>query len=351
MSTGPAPMKPPDRGPTLVPTGKARQYAPTRPLRLEDVAGRVGLLVAWAIVIAIFGVLTPATFLTGETFAIIFGSQAVLVILALAELIPLTAGDYDLSVGSVVSLAAMSVAILNALNHWPIWNAVLAALVLAVIVGMVNGFITVVFGIDSFIVTLGVGTVVSGIVLWISNSATVSGVSFDLVNAVVATRVFGIPIEFYYALIVCTVIWYVFRYTVVGKRLLFVGRGRRVARLSGISVGRMRFGAFVAAGLLSGLAGVLYVGTSSAADPNSGAALLLPAFAAGFLGATSIVPGRFNPWGTMVAVYFLATGITGLSLLGISTFVQNLFYGTALIVAVVLSQIARRRREVETDES
>lgn len=351
MSNSPAPMRQPDHRPTLTPVEDVNQRKPSRPMRLEEIAGRTGLLVAWAIVVAIFGVLTPGTFLTGSNFAIIFGSQAVLVILSLAELIPLTAGDYDLSVGSVVSLAAMSVAILNALNHWPVWYAVVAALVLGIIVGVANGFITVVFGIDSFIVTLGVGTVVSGIVLWISNSATVSGVSFDLVNAVVGTRFLGIPVEFYYALFACTVIWYVFGYTVVGKRLLFVGRGRRVARLSGLPVGRLRFGAFVVASFLSAIAGVLYVGTSSAADPNSGSALLLPAFAAAFLGATSIVPGRFNPWGTMVSVYFLATGITGLSLLGISTFVQNLFYGTALIIAVILSRIARRRLEVEGEES
>jgi len=91
---------------------------------------------------------------------------------------------------------------------------------------------------------------------------------------------------------------------------------------------------------------VLYVGTIGGADPTSGLQFLLPSFAAAFLGATAIVPGRFNPWGSLVAVYFLVTGITGLTLLGVQSFVQNLFYGGALVVAVVLSQIARRRAQV-----
>jgi ribose transport system permease protein len=129
----------------------------------------------------------------------------------------------------------------------------------------------------------------------------------------------------------------------VGRRLLFVGRGRSVARLSGIHVARLRWGALVVSGLISAFAGVLYAGTLGSADPTSGLSFLLPAFAAAFLGATTIMPGRFNPLGSIAAVYFLVTGITGLQLLGVQTFVQQLFYGGALVLAVALSQLARRR--------
>ena len=113
-------------------------------------------------------------------------------------------------------------------------------------------------------------------------------------------------------------LWYFLEYTALGRRLLFVGRSRSVARLSGIRVGRMRWGALVASATIAAAAGVLYAGITGAADPVSGASFLLPAFAAAFLGATSIVPGRFNPWGSFIAVYFLVTGITGLTLFGIS---------------------------------
>jgi ribose transport system permease protein len=99
----------------------------------------------------------------------------------------------------------------------------------------------------------------------------------------------------------------------------------------------------MASGVIGASAGALYVGTLGGADPSSGLTFLLPGFAAAFLGATAIIPGRFNPGGSLVAVYFLVSGITGLIILGVESFVQDLFYGGALVVAVVLSQIARRR--------
>ncbi len=105
----------------------------------------------------------------------------------------------------------------------------------------------------------------------------------------------------------------------------------------------MRWGALIASGFVAALAGILYAGTTGAADPISGGAFLLPAFAAAFLGSTTIAPGRFNSWGSFVATYFLVTGITGLTLLGAQTYVQHLFYGGALVLAVTLSQLARRR--------
>jgi ribose transport system permease protein len=312
---------------------------------LVDRLERYGLIIAWVVVIAIFGALRPDTFLTWPNFATILGSQAVLVVATLGLIIPLTAGDYDLSLASVLTLSSMLIAVLNVNHGVPIGLAILAALGVGILAGIVNGFFVTFFRIHSLIVTLGVGTFLHGITLWISDSMTISGISFDLVNAVIVWRILGVPLEFYYALALCIIIWYIFSYTALGRRLLFVGRSREVARLSGIRVDRVRWGSLIASGFLGALAGVLYAGTTGAADPSSGMTYLLPAFAASFLGATSINPGRFNPWGAAIAVYFLVTGITGLSILGISTFVQDLFYGGALVIAVTLSQIVRGREE------
>jgi ribose transport system permease protein len=141
--------------------------------------------------------------------------------------------------------------------------------------------------------------------------------------------------------------WYVFELTPLGRRMLFVGRGRNVARLSGVNVERVRLGGFVVSGVIAAFGGVIYSGTTGAADPTSGTQLLLPAFAAAFLGATTIYPGRFNPLGALAAVYFLVTGITGFQLLGAQSYVQQLFYGGALVLAVALSQLARKRQALE----
>ena len=302
-------------------------------------AQRLTLPFAWALVIALFGALEPDTFLTTANFQTIFGSQAVLVVLTLGLLLPLTAGDYDLSVASVLTLSAMIVALLNAQEGWPIGWAILVALAAGVASGAVNGVLVVLLDADSLIVTLGSGAFLSGVVFWISDSNTIGGVSEALTDPVIVWDLLGIPLSFYYGLALCIAVWYVLEYRPLGRRLLFVGRGRSVARLSGVRVARMRFGALVASAALAGLAGVLYVGTIGGADPSSGASFLLPAFAAAFLGATSIVPGRFNPWGAFVAVYFLVTGVTGLQLLGADSYVQQLFYGGALILAVALSRV------------
>ncbi len=327
-------------------SAEIEQAAPARKRSrslLADFVERYALLAAWGATCVVFGLLRPDTFLTTSNFTTIFGSQAILVVLTLALLLPLTAGDYDLSIAATMTLACMTLAILNVNHGWSIGWSVVAALGVGLGVGLVNGALVVLFDIDSLIATLGSSTFIAGVVLWISDSQTISGVSDRLIELVVINRFLGVPLEFYYGLALGLVIFYVFEFMPVGRRLLFVGRGRNVARLSGIRVARLRWGALCASGVVSAFAGVLYAGTLGSADPTSGLSFLLPAFAAAFLGATTIMPGRFNPIGSIAAVYFLVTGITGLQLLGVQTFVQQLFYGGALVLAVALSQLARRR--------
>ncbi|HEX5407054.1 MAG TPA: ABC transporter permease [Pseudonocardiaceae bacterium] len=306
--------------------------------------GRFGVVIVWAVVVVIFAVARPDTFPTASNFATLFASQAPLGILAIALTVPLTAGDYDLSAASTMNFASMVIAVLQIQHHVPIGTACVLGIAAGIVIGVINGALCVPFGIDPFIVTLGMGTVLDGLTLWISNSSPISGLSTGLVNLVVVDRFLGLSLEFWFLLIVAFGVFYVFTFTPIGRRLLIVGRGREVARLSGLKVNRIRILSFVTCGGLSGLAGVVYVGTSGTADPSAGTSYLLPAFAAAFLGATALQPGRFNAWGTLVAVYFLTTGINGLSQLNVGTFVQQLFYGGALIIAVLLSRLAGRPR-------
>jgi ribose transport system permease protein len=301
------------------------------------------LPVAWLAVFVVFAVLLPDTFLSTASVSNILGSQAVPLVLTLSLVLPLVCGDYDMSVASVATLAAMVIAMLNVQQGWPITAAIAAGIAVALLCGLVNGAVIVFFGVDSLIVTLGTGTVIQGIVLWLSDSTTISGISSSLVDLVIGYKLFSVPAAFYYGLALCCVLWYLLQHTALGMRMLFVGRGRDVARLSGIKVGRVRMGALMGSAGLAGVAGTLYAGTTGSADPSSGTSFLLPAFAAVFLGATTVIPGRFNAWGAFIAVYFLATGITGLQLLGAESFVQQLFYGGALVIAVSLAQLARRR--------
>lgn len=310
-----------------------------------DLAERYALIAGLLLMVVVFSILKPETFFTWSNVSTILGSQAVLVVVTLGLIIPLTANDFDVSIAYVLTLSAMLIAVLNAQMGWPIWLAVAAALLMGFVVGLVNAFFITYFRIHSLIVTLGTGTFLHGLTLWVSDSMTISGIADGLMNVVIVWRLFGIPLEFYYALLLCVAVWYVFEYTALGRRMLFVGRGREVARLSGIDTDKVRRGALVASSVMGALGGVLYAGTQGAADPVSGASYLLPAFAAAFLGSTSIRPGRFNPWGSALAVYFLVVGITGLVFLGVSSFVQDMFYGGALVLAVTLSQLVRGREE------
>ncbi len=308
-------------------------------------AERFGLVIVWILVIALFGAMRPDSFLTWSNFSSIFGSEAVLVIVTLGLIIPLTAGDFDLSIAQTLTFVSMLTAIMSAKMGLPLWLIIPVALSAGAVVGIINGVITLYFRVHSLIVTLGVGTFLHGVTLWISDSQTIGGVDPALMQYVIISRIFNIPISFYYAIGLAALTWYVLAYTAFGQQLLFTGRGREVGRLTGVAVGRVRMISFVASGIMGALAGLLYTGTTGSANPSSGTTLLLPAFAAAFLGATCIKPGRFNAWGSVVAVYFLVTGINGLSVLGFRTFVQDLFYGGALIIAVMVSQLVSGRKE------
>lgn len=317
----------------------------SKPVNYTRQFERFALLLVWAILIIGFSIAMPNSFFNWGNFSIMFASYAPAALLALAIIVPLTAGDYDLSVGATLTLTASTIGVLNVWHQMPILLVLVIVLGIGVFIGLFHALFIIYFRVPSLVVTLGSTSLMSGIVQWITNSSTIGGIDNSLIMAAVGYRLFGIPYAFYYALVAALVMWYIFDYMPLGRRLLFVGRGREVARLNGIAVDRVRVGALVMSAVLASAAGILYAGVLGSADPYSGLNYLLPAFAAAFLGATTIQPGRFNPWGTIVAVYFLATGITGLSMLGIPLWVTNVFNGAALILAVTISQITRGREQ------
>ncbi len=326
---------------------KATAVTPTRmsPWRQIDLPGilwRYGILFVWLFIAIIFSILRPDTFFTFGNLQTIAGSQAVLVFVALALVPTLTAGEFDASVSSVTGIALVLIGWLNVLHSWPIGWAIAAALGAGLLVGAVNAFFVVVAQVQSIVVTLGMGTLLIGAAVGI-NALSTGGISQGLVNAA-HVNVLGLPLAFYYGLILTAILWYVFSFTPLGRYIYFVGAGRSVARLSGIPVDGIRAGSFIAGSFLSALAGVLLAGWISASDPNVGPTFLLPAFAAAFLGSSVLEPGRFNPWGTFIAVYFLVTGVVGLELLGLAGWIEQVFYGASLVLAVAISRFATRRR-------
>jgi len=169
---------------------------------------RFGLVIAWGLLIAIFGYFNPTSFLTWLNFSSMFGSQAVLVVLTLGLIIPLTAGDFDLSIASTLTLSGTVIAITNVNDGWPVGLSILLVLAIGAFIGAINAFFILYFRIHSLIVTLGIGTFLNGVILWVGDSQTISGVSINLINWVISYRLFGIPLAFYYALALAAVIWF-----------------------------------------------------------------------------------------------------------------------------------------------
>lgn len=302
------------------------------------------LPLAFVLLVVGFGAAEPSRFLTGANFSNIAGAQAVLFVLTMALLLPLTNGDIDLSVGAISNLVSMVVVVLNVEHGVGIWWCCLIGLATGLVSGLANALFVIRFNTNSFIITLGTGTVFSGIVEWLSNEQTVTGVAPRLEQYVFLDQWFGIPVEFYVGVVIMLVMWYVLTFTPFGQRSLFVGQSREVARLSGFRVDLSRMWGFSIAGLVAAISGILFVGTTGSASPGTGDLLLLPAYAAAFLGLTAIQPGRFNAIGAGIAVYFLASGVSGFQLFGAQDWVQQVFYGAILVIAVVISRLLSKRR-------
>jgi ribose transport system permease protein len=303
---------------------------------------RYALVLAWAAVVLVFSILKPGTYPTTSNVTALFSTQATLLILAVATLIPLVSGDLDLSLASTMGLSLVLTGYLNVQLGWPIWGAIVAALAAGIGVGLLNSVLIVWLGVDSIVATLGMGTALAGVAAGIS-SLPIAGISPGYVEQV-RSSLFGLQTAFYVALVVCIVCWFVIGHTSVGRKLFFVGTGREVARLSGINVNKLRRASLLCGALLAALAGVLLAGLFGSADPSSGPAQLLPSLAAVFLGATAVTPGRFNVWGTFIAVYFLVFGIAGLEQTGLSGWISQAFYGGSLVFAVALSKLVGNRR-------
>ena len=309
---------------------------------MQRAAYRYTLLLVLLALIVVFSVLLPTTFPTFANLRTVTGTQAVLMIVALGLTFPLNAGEFDLSFGGVLGLASTLVAVLTVNMDWHVGPAILVTVAVCLMVGAINAVIVIRLGVNSLITTLGVGTILGGVTLAIANNQVIAGGSGFLADAA-TDLLFGLPYPVYFALLLAVLVWYVYQFTPFGRYVFFTGEGREVARLSGVPVDRIRFATFLIVAFAATLAGLISFGRLGSADPNIGGLYLLPAFATVFLGATAIDPGRYNAWGTVLAVYVLVVGITGLQLLGGAGWLELMFNGTALVLSVIVSQLIRRR--------
>ena len=303
---------------------------------------RWAILGVWLAMAGVFAVVEPSAFLQVGTFQTIFGSQVALVFISLGLLATLIAGEFDLSFASMQGLAATLVPVLVVNDHWGVVPACLVAVLATVTAGTINGFLVVRVGVDRIVVTLGMANVLLGLALLLANSSTVSGLPSSFA-AFANQDILGLPVSFYYGLAATLLFAYVIRFTPLGRHLTFVGANREVSRLAGVRVPEIRLASYMVSGLCSGIGGVLVVASVGGYDPTTSVIYLPAGITAAFLSMAAVHPGRFNPIGMLIGVYFLATGTLGLQLLGYTGWVEDVFYGGVLIAAVTVAAIVRRR--------
>jgi ribose transport system permease protein len=310
------------------------------PVRLSGLALPAMLVVF----VVVFSIARTSTFLTVANFRTLGSSQAVLAVLAIAALLPLIVGQFDLSVGANLGLGVIVTTGLTGNVGLPTPVAIVLALITCAFVGLVNGVLVARFEINAFVATLATATVLGGLVDWVTGgTAIVQNIPGSLLTLGQAS-VLGVPITVIYLLVVAALVFYVLRFTPAGRYLYAIGGSREAARLAGIKVSRLTLITFIAAGLLAGVAGVMEAAVLGSGSPTVGPEFLLPAFAACFLGATSIRPGTFNVPGTVIAVYTIATGTTGLELMGTPTYIEPIFSGVVLVLAALSTRYIRAYR-------
>jgi len=327
--------------------------APVRTASRIDRARLLGLLERFALplllvlVIVVFSTLpaTSSTFTSPENIRNVLGDQAVLGVLAIASILPLVVGHFDLSVGAQASITQIAVAAAMSRYGIPMVPAVLIGIAMGAAIGLVNGVLVAKVRVNALITTLGVATVIAGLIsLYTKGTTIVSGISHDLINLGQGEWL-GIPRTTFFLAAVALLVAYVLGATVYGRRLRLVGSNPAAAQLVGLRLDRLVLSTFVFTGALAGVAGALLVARNGNANPASGNEYTLLAVAAAFLGATSIRPGQFNVLGTLVAIFFLAFSVNGLNLAGVEPWINDVFNGTALVVAVGLSAVFARQRQ------
>ena len=276
----------------------------------------------------------------------IVSDKAIIAMLSLAAMVPMAAGKIDLTVGyGIVLWHILAISLQTMFGvPWPV--AVLVVVLLGAVVGLLNGVLVEVARIDSFIATLGTGTVLYAIALWHSGGRQVVGVLPQGFLALNGTMIFGLPITGLYVLALAVVMWLVLEHLPVGRYLYAIGANPKAAALNGIPVQRFTMGAFLVSGTLTAVAGVLLASKLRIGQASVGLEYLLPALVGAFLGSTTIKPGRVNVWGTLVGVAILAVGIAGIQQFGGSFWVEPMFNGVTLLIAIGIAGYAQRRRSL-----
>jgi ribose transport system permease protein len=325
-----------------VATGSQPGFRSRRPA--AQLLARYGLLIVLLLEITLFWILAPNQFGTLLNLRTTLLRESVLAMLAMAVLIPLIAGEFDVSLASVFTVAMLLAATMIQSFALPIWMSLSIAVLAATTLGAVTGVLVIVTRANSLIVSLGMMILLRGASEALTQGSTIvvggeAGRSLRELSRSFAAGT--LPII---ALVITAVlVWFLTEMTPLGRKWYAVGGSNEGARLAGLRTGTLKVGAFAMGGLLAGLASVLQLSASTTATASFGSGFLFPAIASAFLGAVCFQIGAFNVWGTLTAIFVLSVGVSGLKMLGAPLWIDGVFYGTAMIVASAVVQAVWRK--------
>ena len=308
---------------------------------------RTGLPIFLVILIAIFAVIPS----TGEHFRTLVNIQNILAyqsvtgLIALAMVLPLIAGYFDLSVAAIAGLSNVTVATLMSEYGQSVAVSLVAGVAVGALAGALNAFLVSVLNLDAFITTLGTYIFWAGALALYTGGTTIAS-NIPLEFSLWTTKKWlGIPGPFWLLIVVALIVWYFLTQVPFGRKLAAIGSNETAANLAGIRTRRSIGLTFVLSGVLAGVAGALLTSTNGGGDATSAISYLFPALAAVFLGRTAIDPGHYNVWGTIIGLFLVAVAVDGFTLMGAPASVTQMFNGAALVISVALATFTTRARE------
>lgn len=312
-----------------------------------------GTLIGFVTILVFFSVQLPDTFLTARNLLNITQQVSMLAVVACSMTLVMVMGDFDLSVGSMASLAGIVAALLFSMGY-PISVGIAAALLVGVLGGVFNGILVSFFGILPFVATLGTLTMFSGMAFFTSGGKTIfgrdiptqfsgfarSGIELDQIGLI------GLKLPYLslVALLVLVVVWFILEQTIFGRRLYAIGGNQEAARLAGLKVRTLRLCAFAMTGFGAAIAGLMYASRVASANPTQGSGLMLDAIAAVFLGMTMSEEGEPRVLYSLIGVLILGILDNGLTQMSVDSYIREILVGAIIVTAVAFSSITKQSR-------
>jgi ribose/xylose/arabinose/galactoside ABC-type transport system permease subunit len=308
---------------------------------MTGIARQYGTLFALVAIIVVFSIASPGAFGSMSNLINITQQMTLLAIVAIGATVVMAVGEFDLSTAAIVSFGGIFVVYLFKLGV-PAPLACLLVLTVAAIFGAVSGYIVSRFQVLSFIATLAAGTIIVGITFWISDGATLLGDIPAGFRDIARGRALGLPTLTWWLIVIALAVWVLLDKLEIGRRLYAIGGNREAARLAGVPIVSNTMTAFVVSAVLAALVGILLTARIGSANPTGGGGYLLSAYAAVFLGMTAFREGEANLPGTVVGAGIIAVIGNGLTILGVSTFLQDIITGTIILAAVLVRRIGKQ---------